>query len=93
MLLNYLQRGKSVKSFVERGLVEPSCLFAYHEELAAEMLRRGYKHNSPMDDRDYLWRESFPPPSLEVRKAYREKNRIELAARCPLCAARMKKED
>ena len=42
MLLGSLRRGKSIEGFLSGGLVDPQCIFARHQELVAEMTRRGF---------------------------------------------------
>ncbi|HZU21779.1 MAG TPA: pyrimidine dimer DNA glycosylase/endonuclease V [Terriglobales bacterium] len=43
-----LRLGKNLEGFLERGLLELGKLRRRHDALAAEMLRRGYRHNSPL---------------------------------------------
>lgn len=49
MLLGSLLKQKNLAGFFEKGLLEPGSLFLRHNELAREMTRRGYRHQSPMD--------------------------------------------
>jgi hypothetical protein len=49
MFLGTLRKGKSVRGFLERKLLEPGSLFERHEALAKEMAARGYRHNSAME--------------------------------------------
>lgn len=62
-------------------LIEPANMGTRHDELATEMTRRGYNHNSPYElpDLSYL--------SSEQRnaKADTEYNLRDLADRCPAC--------
>ena len=65
--------------------IEPSAMGARHEALVAEMLRRGYRHDSPytMPDISYL--------PLEYLKARVDMNEaiLDLSNRCEECAARI----
>ena len=49
MLLGTLQKGKSIKGYINNNLIEPLKLKERHDELAREIRRRGYSHNSPLD--------------------------------------------
>ncbi len=70
-----LRLGKSVAGFLEKGLLELSSLRSRHDELVAEMLRRGYRHNSPLG----------PVPRRQGGKIDRRASAQELARRCPDC--------
>jgi hypothetical protein len=55
-----------------------------HDDIAAEMLRRGYSHQSPLEQPDF----SYLPPSQQVFRvpaAGQADNRSRLAQRCPSC--------
>ncbi len=75
MVVASLRLGKSVAGFLEKGLLELHSLRQRHDELVAEMLRRGYRHNSPLG----------PVPRRKGGKIDRRANRLELARRCPEC--------
>ena len=83
MLAGTLRKGVSVKGYVERGLINCSTIFDRHEELAAEMLRRGMNHQSiltadfPIPDR---------PGSIDIQKSIHD-----LAERCPACKTNLLK--
>jgi Pyrimidine dimer DNA glycosylase len=70
--------GRSLAGYVARGLVDTSILKAHHDRLAAELVRRGYKHSSEFEDL---------PRTEYVGRIDVEKNLAELAARCPNCRA------
>jgi len=76
MAVATLRLGKSVAGFLEKGLLELSNLRSRHDELVAEMLRRGYRHNSPLGR----------VPRRTEGKVNRRANSRELARRCPDCA-------
>jgi hypothetical protein len=48
MLLGAIRRGRSLAGYVRKGLVELSALKRRHDQLAREMLHRGYRHRSPL---------------------------------------------
>ena len=80
MFRGSLQKGKSVRGFVETGLLDSRALADRHEQLAHEMLRRGYRHASPLPaDFD----ENADAGEVNVDEALRE-----LAARCEACRER-----
>ena len=62
--------------------IQPAAMLRRHDELAAEMLRRGYNHKSPftMPDISYLpaWQQFASVDTAESRR--------DLAQRCPECA-------
>lgn len=73
----------SVRGHADHGQVDTSLLQQRHDELVAEMKRRGYNHNSPMDYDDELGLGSIDPAS----------NRKELRERCDVCRERIDKQD
>lgn len=69
-------------------LIEPESMKTRHDELADEMLRRGYNHNSPYEQPD------LSHLSYEERyaKADSEYNLSDLSARCPDCRKNIEAE-
>ena len=51
MFVGAISRGKSVKGYLEKGLLEVHNMYARHEELMEEMKRRGYNHSSDIDEK------------------------------------------
>ena len=49
MFAGAIERGYSVKGYLENGLLEVHNLHKRHEELAREIKRRNYGHNSEVD--------------------------------------------
>ena len=86
MFLGSLKAGRNLLGFFERGLLEPESLLRRHDELAYEIVRRGYSHKSPMDG-DVL-REALSGLASMQRKARvdRDASLRELVRRCPECA-------
>ena len=71
--------GKSLKGYIDKGLVEVHNIKKRHEALAKEMKRRGMNHQSPLED-----------VSLYVSgKVDIETNIKELKRRCQDCLSRM----
>lgn len=80
MFRGSLLKGKSLRGFLESGLLDSRLLVARHEELAAEMMRRGYRHASPLPlDFD----SAAAPSDVDTTAALGE-----LAARCEECRQR-----
>jgi cytosine/adenosine deaminase-related metal-dependent hydrolase len=77
MFRGSLLKGKSVRGFLETGLLDSRKLARRHDQLAKEMLRRGYRHASPLP-RDFDPKAA--PGSVDVVEALRE-----LASRCDEC--------
>lgn len=48
MFVGCLNKGKSVKGYLEKGLLEIQSLKKRHGKLVREMKRRGMKHNSKL---------------------------------------------
>ena len=48
MFVGTIKRGKNIQGYLNKGLLEIHSLQSRHEELVEEMLRRGYRHNSPL---------------------------------------------
>jgi len=48
MFVGALQKGKSVKGYLEKGILEVPALESRHDALVKEIITRGYKHNTPL---------------------------------------------
>ncbi len=70
----------SGSKYVTTGLVEVHNIRRRHDELAEEMILRGYNHKSPLPEVT-LWSEGQVDSEL---------NMIELRRRCPECEKRQK---
>ncbi len=70
-----LRLGKSLSGFIEKGLLGLHSLRARHDALVREMLRRGYRHASPLGR----------IPRRSGGRVDRRRNAAELAARCADC--------
>lgn len=49
--VNKLGWGRKLNGFIERGLMETHNIEKRHNEIVKEMLRRGFKHNSPLKNK------------------------------------------
>lgn len=74
MLAGALAKGKNLGRLLSDGFVDPSKVQEYHDALVEEMLRRGYKHRSP------LVCDSEIRGEIDVKK-----NALDLRARCSEC--------
>lgn len=77
-LVGCLLRGRSLQGYVDSGQIECRSISSRHEELVQEMLRRGYRHLSPLPE--------FPESDLG--SVDREASLKELLRRCPTCRSR-----
>jgi hypothetical protein len=75
MFVGTIKLGKNIKGYLDKGLVEVHNIQNRHDELVAEMLRRGYKHNSPI-----LFASGVISGKIDSSQ-----NRLELHNRCPKC--------
>ena len=50
-----LRKKSSIDGYLIEGELDPRLLEARHEELVAEMIRRGYDHYSPIDVPDFSY--------------------------------------
>ena len=82
MFVGSITKGKSLSGFIEDGLFDGSILRERHDVLAAEMLRRGGKHESPLPE--------FEVPAQDTSHIDVHANIMELARRCPDCYDRIK---
>jgi len=78
MFVGAIKKGNSVQGFINTGLLEPYVLYSRHDELVAEMQKRGYNHQTPLEQLvDFP---SLPPGHIDVKG-----NEIELTRRCKEC--------
>jgi hypothetical protein len=85
MLAGTIAKGISIAGYVENGLAEIHSIIPRHEELAVEMIQRGYNHRSEL-------KISLPLISGQSLGHVDQDNSIkELSKRCPDCRARITK--
>jgi hypothetical protein len=82
MAIGALKKGKSIKGFIDKGLLEVHNIVNRHDILAYEIKRRGYNHKSPLVY-DKLYIEG---------KVHTQENIKELCNRCKECRSMFKKE-
>jgi len=80
MFIGAISRGKSVKGYLEKGLLEVHNLYDCHEELVEEMKLRGYNHQSDVEEK---WRTVESSGCID-----RKKSLDELVNRCSRCKRR-----
>ena len=82
--IGILLRGRSVKGYIQKDLLEPNSIITRHEELVHEMLSRGYKHNSPITDDMHQLLEYLSEEERE-HKIDRGSSYSTLLSRCSKC--------
>ncbi|MBN1244418.1 hypothetical protein JXA31_02350 [Candidatus Bathyarchaeota archaeon] len=80
MLVWNIDRDHSVKGYLDNGLLETHNLYNRHKELAQELRRRGYQHNSALDAK---WKLAKKAGSIDKEKSLKE-----LVRRCVKCKER-----
>jgi hypothetical protein len=87
MTVGTLLRKKSIKGYIEKGVLQPSSINDRHNTLVKEMLRRGIQHKSPLKNVDisYLPQEHIDF-KVDIHKSFHD-----LIERCPLCKQRIYK--
>lgn len=82
MFVGTINKGISVDGYLRDNLLEPLALDHRHRELAKEMERRGYNHNSPLPD----FKIALPIDDL-CKEIDKDSALKELLRRCPECQA------
>ena len=82
MFLGVLSLGKRLDGYICSGLVEIHNIKRRHDELAQEMIGRGYRHNSPMNESLLFAKAGF----VDIERSYEE-----LQSRCAECRRRIQK--
>ena len=77
-------RGRGIAGFIRNNAIEPHSVQVRHDELVAEMERRGMRHHSPLDFSTDIY------PDFRID---REASLKLLLGRCPLCASRVRSAD
>jgi hypothetical protein len=75
-----IDRKHSVKGYLTKGFLETHNLYCRHEELAQELTKRGYRHNSPLIEK---WKRAEHAGSVDRKRSLEE-----LVNRCANCRAR-----
>jgi hypothetical protein len=77
-LYGCISLGRSIAGHLSRGQLEPQNLKTRHDTLADEMLRRGYRHMSPLEE----------VPDAPKGRVDRDISLKELMRRCGKCRGR-----
>lgn len=83
MFVGHLRKLGHIRGYVENNLVEPQSIVSRHAELVEEILRRGYRHESPISEPQTL--HLFDQEYEAV--VDRDSAAAELYRRCPDCRA------
>lgn len=78
MFAGTIQKGISIQGYIERGLINPFEITIRHMQLAEEMKKRGYNHQSDLDFSSY----GLALIPIDTRKSSKD-----LRDRCPECKA------
>lgn len=88
MFVGTLLKGGKVGGYVAGNLFEPMSLKSRHDELAAEMVARGYKHASVMGPNAVTSALASLPEEFILATVRKGDALAELHRRCPDCASR-----
>lgn len=78
-IMGCMRKGKSLKGYIEQGLIEPQTVVSRHKTLACEMFKRGFNHKTPMHSNRFV----FNYPEGKINKT---KSKQDLIERCNDCA-------
>jgi hypothetical protein len=78
MFASCIKQKKCLKGYIDKNLVETHNIKKRHDELVKEMLRRGYKHYSPIKNF-----KTYKSGKVNIKK-----NEKELRRRCKECRKR-----
>jgi len=85
MIAGCLAKGRSLRGYMQKGLIEPTNLIKRHNTLVEEMISRKYNHKTPLN---------FETPKSEISvdellaHVDKEESLRELLSRCPKCTKR-----
>lgn len=66
MFAGTLASKKNIKGYINNGQLDPRLLQQRHDELAEEMLCRGWNHNSPLLVPDYSYLGLLPSNIIDI---------------------------
>ena len=72
----------SITGYIRSNAIEPMAYLARHEELALEMLMRGYKHKSPLISPNWLY---LSKKHLNFKVDIKKSEKM-LKDRCKICS-------
>ena len=79
MAASHLLKGRRLGRLQEQGWIDPGRIREQHDACVAEMLNRGYRHQSPL-----AWEDPAPLNNQDAARHFRE-----LTERCPECRQRL----
>ena len=82
MFAGCIKKGISLKGYYDNKLVCTNLINKRHDDLAIEMISRGMKHNSPIEETDFFRDFKYGEIDLEA-------NINELISRCSKCKDRL----
>lgn len=80
MLAGAIKKGRNLKGYIDKGLVELDHIGNRHKEITKEMKRRDYRHNSPL-------RQPSVSRYKDLGKVNKKKSYMDLITRCNTCEA------
>ena len=84
---NFVKHHRITKRITPIVQIEPENMEKRHNELAEEMLNRGYNHHSPYELPDLSYLQDFERyAKIDVQNSIKD-----LSERCPECAERIKR--
>jgi hypothetical protein len=86
MFVSTIKNGVSIQGYIDKNLLEPLSLVSRHDEIAAEMIARGYRHQSPIGNFDvaqYITNQNNLYKKVDKISAFRD-----LITRCKNCRNR-----
>jgi len=91
MFLGTIKNKISLLGYMKNNCVEPKSIITRHQQLADEMIRRGYNHQSPIDLQlnELL---SYLPTEVREYKVDTIASEKELMSRCEECRKRIKEK-
>jgi len=89
MFIGHLRKKRGIDGYIRENCIEMLSIYDRHKELAEELIRRGYRHNSPLELEDTVCVYYYDQWQRDV-KVDKEIALNELIARCPKCNERYK---
>ena len=87
MFLGHLKKRKKVDGYLKNNCLEMRSIFHRHEDLAKEMINRGYNHKTPMKEIEFECIYDYPREQIYWR-INEIKSQMDLLSRCPACYKR-----
>lgn len=84
MFLGHLQKKRKIEGYLKSNCLEPRSIYQRHEDLAIEMIRRGFHHKSQMNETDFSIVLDLPIEH-QYWKINKEENLKNLISRCERC--------